>query len=496
VCLDIKTSPGAKAFLTFMKKQLLESKSHETKDWLRNTIEHFISHPGDDLPRSLWGSADYIGNLYYPSPVDIIIWQVQSTDPKTVFKPLSCSNKMNPESEDGARQVMGTSHHLVLHESHFFPIDSAFSEAQCTSIISSLKSKIRSFVTKERPLAEPLCAARSEVKSHGDQGLPNLPLDNAKVSKVRGDGHCLYSALGRGSLNINEDLRQTICDEILHNPDKIAYRDVSYANDVRMNFNKSIDDYISVMRRTDGSMNSYGGDLEIHAFCHLKGLSVVVYCMQNNTYTPKNVHHDNDDSPTICLLYQGKDGSAHFDLLLLSDEAEVQLAEDLSAMNLKKENISLMHNESRLNEVDSLSSSTSCNKGDDYLYCVRYVVTKNLLVNDKLYEEVCGLIRDVAYGLEIKTEIQISKYDLGVYKLLSNDSHSVSLTGWIEGNSSMTLGLGEVYLVSMKEKICLLAREDNRPKKILVNKTNSNTKSRGGSNVYITIYGVPTQLVR
>jgi len=267
---------------------------------------------------------------------------------------------MNPESEDGARRVMGTSHHLVLHDSHFFPIDSAFSNEQCTTIISSFKSKIRSYVLKVHPLAEPSCIARSIVKPHGDQGLPTLSIDNAKVSTVRGDGHCLYNALGRGSLNISEDLRQTICDEIIQNPNKIAYRDVSYANDVEMNFNKSIDEYVSVMRRTDGSLNSYGGDLEIHAFCHLKGFSVVVYCLYNNAYTPMNVHHDNDDFPTICLLYKGKDGSAHYDLLLLSDEAEAQLAEDLSTMNRNDGYISMMHNTSRLN-----GTSTLCSDDDD-----------------------------------------------------------------------------------------------------------------------------------
>ena len=121
---------------------------------------------------------------------------------------------------------------------------------------------MRQYVTKVSPLSEPLSGDRSADKSHGHQGLSILSLNDAKVIKVRGDGRCLYHALGRGSLNDGEDLRQTICDEIMHNPDRTAYKlgdsNVSYASDIEMNHGTSVGEYITTMRGADGSPATYG----------------------------------------------------------------------------------------------------------------------------------------------------------------------------------------------------------------------------------------------
>jgi len=258
------------------------------------------------------------------------------------------------------------------------------------------------YITKDRSTN----VLASVVSLDRQRGLPEISMNNAKVIKVRGDGHCLYSALAKGSMNNGEDLRQIICDEISSHPDKIAYSDVSYANDVQMNHNTSIDHYVSMMRSTDGSLRSYGGALEIHAFCLLKGFSTVVYCIHNNSYSPMQVHHVTDGFPIICLIYKGGNTSAHYDLLQLTSEAEDQLAVDLHTLNQNNLDTSVMNNHSGSESKSSLSNTMHTDY-DDNLPCIGYVVTKQLEVDNEADDEVYVFVKDVSYSLGIQSEIQI-----------------------------------------------------------------------------------------
>ena len=61
---------------------------------------------------------------------------------------------------------------------------------------------------------------------------------------------------------------------------------------------------------------------------------------------------------------------------------------------------------------------------------------------------------------------------------------------------SMMFDFGEVFFVKSKDSLCTIDRVDNTPKMILVKKTKNKEKTRGGIDVFITIYGVPTKLLR
>ena len=133
---------------------------------------------------------------------------------------------------------------------------------------------------------------------------------------------------------------------------------------------------------------------------------------------------------------------------------------------------------------------------DDNLLCIGYVVTKQLEVDNEADDEIYVFVKDVSYSLGIQSEIQIKIFDKGIYKLSSADSKSTDLTGWIEKNVSMMFDFGEVFFVKSKDSLCTIDRVDNTPKTILVKKTKNKEKTRGGIDVFITIYGVPTKLLR
>jgi hypothetical protein len=212
------------------------------------------------------------------------------------------------------------------------------------------------------------------------------------------------------------------------------------------------------------------------------------------------VHHIKDGSPVICLIYKGSNSSAHYDLLELSIDAAAQLAVDLFHMNSNTEDLPVMKNNSGLSNSTPPSSSSSVstlqNEDVEFPYCFGYAVSRLLIVDHKMDDEVEGLIRDVAHSLVFKSDIQIKNCGMGVYKLLSNESNLVSLTSWIDNIGSYPLDSGEVVFVTSKDSICTIKRVDNKPKKILTNETKNKDTTRGINDVFITIYGVPTQLVR
>lgn len=81
---------------------------------------------------------------------------------------------------------------------------------------------------------------------------------------------CLFNSLSHFIPENSTQLRNKICDYLLTNP--VLIDDLSTKDVILFDSGKSLEQYVSHMRKT----STWGGAIEIRAFCNIYGKNVVV----------------------------------------------------------------------------------------------------------------------------------------------------------------------------------------------------------------------------
>lgn len=115
-------------------------------------------------------------------------------------------------------------------------------------------------------------------------------------------GACLFESLCRFSNRNHQELRETICDFLEEKPTLGEYK---VGDDIlKFEMGENLEEYIKEMRKLD----TWGGAIEIQAFCELTGVKVVVLALESPTNKKRSAYEHlpkNWKNGTLFILYTG-----------------------------------------------------------------------------------------------------------------------------------------------------------------------------------------------